>query len=401
MAMSARSILRFLLPLFLLSAFVVSNDARSQMAGQGSSPPPDVTVVTLKREPVTLTRELPGRTNPYVVAEVRPQVSGIIEKQLFAEGKIVKAGQPLYQLDDDSYQADYNSAKANVARAQARLESARLTAKRASDLVKANAVSRQEDEDATAALRQAEAELRVAQASVDSAEIVLKRARIAAPIHGRIGKSAVTKGALVTANQVAPLATIQQLDPIYVDLTQSSAEILQIRKEVAAGNLASTANLPVTILLEDGEQYAHAGRLAFSEVTVDPSTGSTSIRVIVPNPHDLLLPGMYVRAVVSTGRRSDALLAPQQGITRDPKGNATALVVNAENKVESRAVKVSRAIDDKWLVDDGLTVGDRVIVEGLQKVKPGDTVRVTEAGAALAAHTPLVMPPPSPAKKQE
>ena len=201
----------------------------------------------------------------------------------------------------------------------------------------------------------------MAQAAVDSAEVVFKRARITAPIQGRIGKSSVTQGALVTANQTAPLATIQQLDPIYVDLTQSSAEILQIRKEVAAGNLASTADVSAAILLEDGTEYPHRGRLAFSEVTVDPSTGSTAIRMIVPNPKDLLLPGMYVRAVVSTGQRHNALLAPQQGITRDPKGNASALVVNAEGKVEARKVKVSRAVGDKWLVEDGLAAGDRVL----------------------------------------
>ena len=274
--MLMRASLRFLLPLPFLLAGAVYNEVHAQQPGGPPPPPPAVTVVTLKAETLTLTRELPGRTHPYVVAEIRPQVSGIIQRQLFTEGKLVKAGQPLYQLDDESYQAEVNSAKAGLARAQARLEATRLTARRASELVKANAVSRQEDEDATAALRQAEADVRVAQAAVDSTEIVLKRARIVAPIDGRIGKSLVTQGALVTANQAAPLATIQQLDPIYVDLTQSSSEILQIRKEVAAGNLASTPNLPVAILLEDGSHYAQRGRLAFSDVTVDPSTGATA-----------------------------------------------------------------------------------------------------------------------------
>jgi len=392
--MPMRAPSKILLPLPLLLALAVSNGAYAQQQPGGPPPPPPaVTVVSLKAETVTLTRELPGRTNPYRVAEVRPQVSGIIQRQLFTEGKLVKAGQPLYQLDDETYQADVNSAKASLARAQAKLEAARLTAKRASELVKANAVSKQEAEDATAALRQAEADVKVGQATVESAEIILKRARISAPIDGRIGKSAVTQGALVTANQTAPLATIQQLDPIYVDLTQSSSEILQIRKEVAAGNLASTTNLPVTILLEDGAKYAQQGRLAFSEVTVDPSTGSTAIRVIVPNPNDLLLPGMYVRAVVSTGRRDKALLAPQQGVTRDPKGNASALIVNAEDKVEVRPVKVSRALGDKWLVEGGLKAGDRLIVEGVMKVKPGMPVQATEAGPAAAANTPLIMPP--------
>ncbi|CDI02515.1 component of acridine efflux pump [Candidatus Competibacter denitrificans Run_A_D11] len=391
--MPTRASFRCLLSLSLWFVLAAYSEARAQGAAPPAPPPPAVTVVTLKSESVTLTRELPGRTNPYRVAEVRPQVSGIIKGQLFTEGKLVKAGQPLYQLDDETYQADVNSAKASLARAQAKLEAARLTAKRASELVKANAVSKQEAEDATAALRQAEADVKVGQAAVESAEIILKRARISAPIDGRIGKSAVTQGALVTANQTAPLATIQQLDPIYVDLTQSSSEILQIRKEVAAGNLASTTNLPVTILLEDGAKYAQRGRLAFSEVTVDPSTGSTAIRVIVPNPNDLLLPGMYVRAVVSTGRRDNALLAPQQGVTRDPKGNASALIVNAEGKVEVRPVKVSRALGDKWLVEEGLKAGDRVIVEGVMKVKPDMPVQATEAGPPPVANTPLIMPP--------
>lgn len=380
--MFARAPLKFWFPIVLTVSFVAGVEVRAQQAAQPKPPPPAVTVVTLKPETVTLTRELPGRTTPFLVAEVRPQVSGIVERLLFSEGKMVKAGQPLYQLDDATYRADLNSAKASLTRAQARIEAARLTAKRSAELVKINAVSRQEDEDATAALRQAEADVKVAQAAVDSAEVVFKRARITAPIQGRIGKSSVTQGALVTANQTAPLATIQQLDPIYVDLTQSSAEILQIRKEVAAGNLASTADVSAAILLEDGTEYPRRGRLAFSEVTVDPSTGSTAIRMIVPNPKDLLLPGMYVRAVVSTGQRHNALLAPQQGITRDPKGNASALVVNAEEKVEARKVKVSRAVGDKWLVEDGLAAGDRVIVEGVMKVKPDMSVQATEAGAA-------------------
>ena len=397
--MLMRASLRFLLPLPFLLAGAVYNEVHAQQPGGPPPPPPAVTVVTLKAETLTLTRELPGRTHPYVVAEIRPQVSGIIQRQLFTEGKLVKAGQPLYQLDDESYQAEVNSAKAGLARAQARLEATRLTARRASELVKANAVSRQEDEDATAALRQAEADVRVAQAAVDSTEIVLKRARIVAPIDGRIGKSLVTQGALVTANQAAPLATIQQLDPIYVDLTQSSSEILQIRKEVAAGNLASTPNLPVAILLEDGSHYAQRGRLAFSDVTVDPSTGATAIRVIVPNPRDVLLPGMYVRAIVSTGQRRNAVLAPQTGITRDPKGNASALVVNAEGKVEARSVKVSRTIGDQWLVEEGLKAGDRVLVEGVMKVKPGMPVQATEAGAPPPAAPASPPAPPQPAQK--
>lgn len=391
--MPLSALTKSLWPVPLLWVLAACTDALSQQSAAPAPPPPAVTVVTLKSEPVTLTRELAGRTNPSVIAEVRPQVSGIIERQLFTEGRLVKAGQPLYQLNDQTYRADYNSAKANLARTEAQLEAARLTAKRSSELAKANAVSRQEDENATSALRQAEAAVKVAQAAVDSASVVFERARITAPIQGRIGKSSVTQGALVTANQAAPLAVIQQLDPIYIDLTQSSAELLQIRQEVAAGNLASTANLPVSIMLENGEKYSHTGRLAFSEVTVDPSTGSTAIRVVAPNPDELLLPGMYVRAVVSTGQRSNALLVPQQGVTRDPKGHATALIVNAESKVEARKLKVSRVIADKWLVEDGLAAGDRVIVEGVMKAKPGMPVQATEAGPAPVPNTPLIMPP--------
>ncbi|QIK81688.1 efflux RND transporter periplasmic adaptor subunit [Lysobacter sp. HDW10] len=344
-----------------------------------------VTVVTLKSEPVTLTRELPGRTAPFLVAEVRPQVNGIVKRRLFTEGGLVNAGQPLYQLDDASYRADSNSTKANLARAQATLVTARLNAKRTSELAKIDAVSKQDDENATAALRQAEADVKAAQAAVDGSDVVLGYARITAPISGRIGKSSVTQGALVTANQAAPLATVQQLDPIYVDLTQSSSELLELRKGLAAGTLDSTDQLPVTILLEDGTPYSHLGKLAFSEVTVDPSTGSYALRVVVDNPDHLLLPGMYVRAAVGNGVRPDAILVPQPGIARDPKGNATAMVVGKDGKVEVRQVKVSRTIGDKWLVDSGLAAGDKVIVEGLQKIKPGMPVLATEAAPAAAA----------------
>ena len=341
-----------------------------------------VTVVTLKSEPVTLTRELPGRTAPFLVAEVRPQVNGIVKRRLFTEGGLVNAGQPLYQLDDASYRADSNSTKANLARAQATLVTARLNAKRTSELAKIDAVSKQDDENATAALRQAEADVKAAQAAVDGSDVVLGYARITAPISGRIGKSSVTQGALVTANQAAPLATVQQLDPIYVELTQSSSEMLELRKGLAAGTLDSTDQLPVTILLEDGTPYSHLGKLAFSEVTVDPSTGSYALRVVVDNPDHLLLPGMYVRAQVDMGQRPQGILAPQQAITRDPKGQAVAMVVNAEGVVEARVLGASRTLGDQWLVDEGLQAGERVIVEGLQKVRPGMQVRVVEAATS-------------------
>lgn len=346
-----------------------------------------VTVVTLKPQDVTLTRELRGRTTPFLVAEVRPQVSGIVRRRLFTEGGEVKAGQPLYQIDDASYRADNNSARAALARAQAALVTARLNARRSAELVKLDAVSRQDNDNAQATLRQAEADVKAAQAGVDGTDVMLGYARISSPISGRIGRSSVTQGALVSAGQAAPLATVQQLDPIYVDLTQSSSELLALRKAVAAGTLASTETLPVKVLLEDGNPHSHEGKLAFSEVTVDPSTGSFALRVVVPNPEGVLLPGMYVRAVVGNGERKGALLVPQQGITRDPKGNTSAMVVGKDGKVEARPVKVSQAVGDKWLVEDGLKAGDKVIVEGLQKIKPGVPVVASEAGTPAPART--------------
>ncbi len=342
-----------------------------------------VTVVTLKPQTVTLTRELPGRTSASLVAEVRPQVNGIVEKRLFTEGGLVKAGQPLYQLDDKTYAADAENAKATLARSEASLNSARLAARRSAELVKIDAVSQQDDENATAALKQAQADVAAGRAQVQSTSVILGRARIAAPISGRIGKSAVTAGALVTANQAEPLAVVQQLDPVFVDISQSSAELLALRKQIAEGKL-SEATTPVTILLEDGTKYEHDGKLAFSEVTVDEGTGSFLLRVVVPNPDNLLMPGMYVRAQLGTGVRQNALLVPQQGVTRDPKGNATAMVVNAKGEVEPREVQVGQAIGDKWLVEGGLKAGDKVIVEGLQKIGPGMPVDATEKGAAPA-----------------
>lgn len=379
--MTTRAPRQLLLPLALAFAL-------GACAGGEQAPPPQaaaqVTVVTLKTAPVTLIRELPGRTSPFLVAEVRPQVSGLVKRRLFTEGGLVTAGQPLYQLDDAALRADSSSAAAQLARAQATLKSAQLTAARVARLAGIDAVSKQDNEDAIAALRQAEADVGVARAAVQGRGVTLGHARITAPISGRIGKSAVTQGALVTANQAAPLATVQQLDPIYVDLSQSSSELLALRKGLAAGTLGSTEGLPVTILLEDGTPFAQQGRLAFTEVSVDPSTGSFALRVQVANPDHVLLPGMYVRAVIGNGVREDALLVPQRGVTRDPKGNASAMVVGKDGKVAVRPVTVSRAIGDQWLVESGLAAGDRVIVAGLQKIKPGIAVQATEAASAAS-----------------
>ncbi len=353
------------------------------------APPPQaatpVTVVTLKSETVTLTRELPGRTSAFLIAEVRPQVSGIVGRRLFTEGGLVKAGQPLYQLDDATYRASAASARAQLARAEATLTAARLSARRSAELVKVDAISRQDNDNTQAAQKQAEAEVGAARAALDAANVTLGYARIASPISGRIGKSSVTQGALVTANQAVPLATVQQLDPINVDLTQSSSELLELRKGLATGTLGKADEMPVTILLEDGTAYSHQGKLAFSEVTVDPSTGSFALRVEVENPDHVLLPGMYVRAVLGSGVRQNAVLVPQQGIARDPKGNTTAMVVGKDGKAELRPVRVSQTIGNKWLVESGLKAGDKVIVEGLQKIQPGAAVQATEKAQAAAA----------------
>jgi membrane fusion protein (multidrug efflux system) len=356
------------------------------------APKAAVTVATLSVQPVTLTSELPGRTHAWQVAEVRPQVNGLVAKRLFTEGALVEAGQPLYQLDDATYRAAANSARAQLARAEATRTAAQLTARRTAELVRIDAVSRQDDDNAQAALKQAEADVGAARAALDATNVTLGHARITAPISGRIGRSSVTQGALVTANQAAPLATVQQLDPIHVDLTQTSAELLQLRKSLAAGTLESTASLPVTILLEDGTAYAHPGELKFSEVSVDPGTGSFSVRVEVANPDQVLLPGMYVRAVIGAGVRKDAVLVPQRGISRDAKGNTTAMVVTPDGTVEARPVRVSQTIGDAWLVEDGLAAGDRVVTAGLQKIKPGDAVEVTEDVAAKPAQPASAAP---------
>ncbi|MBD9535540.1 efflux RND transporter periplasmic adaptor subunit [Stenotrophomonas sp. STM01] len=346
--------------------------------------PGQVTVVTLKTEPVTLTRELVGRANGYQVAEVRPQVSGIVAKRLFTEGSFVKEGQALYQLDDAAYRAQANSARAQLARAEATASAARLAARRSSELVRSKVISVQDDENAQAAWKQAEADVGAARASLDAANVTLGYARITAPISGQIGKSTVTQGALVSAGQAAALATINQLDPIYIDVTQSSAELLQLRRELAEGRLEGAFELPVDIVLEDGTPFAHKGTLEFSEVNVDPSTGSYGLRVRVENPDHVLMPGMFVRAVLGSGVRPNGLLVPMQGIARDAKGDTSAMVVDGEGKVAVRPVTVSRTIGDKWLVESGLKAGDKVIVEGLQKIGPGMPVQATEKGAQAA-----------------
>ncbi|WP_342650716.1 efflux RND transporter periplasmic adaptor subunit [Pseudomonas sp. REB1044] len=328
---------------------------------------PQVGVVTLQPQAFTLTSELPGRTSAYRVAEVRPQVNGIILKRLFKEGSDVKEGQQLYQIDPAVYEA-------NLSNAQANLQATRSLAGRYKQLIDEQAVSKQEYDDANAKRLQAEATLK-------SAQIDLRYTKVLAPISGRIGRSAVTEGALVSNGQSNALATIQQLDPIYVDVTQSTAELLKLRRDLESGQLQKAGEnaAKVQLILEDGSTFAREGRLEFSEVSVDESTGSVTLRAVFPNPDHTLLPGMFVHARLQAGVNANAILAPQQGVTRDLKGAATALVVNQDNKVELRQLKATRTLGNEWLVEDGLKAGDRLITEGLQYVRPGAEVKVSEA----------------------
>jgi membrane fusion protein (multidrug efflux system) len=379
------------------AGLLLTGCGKSKSAAPPPSGPPEVGIVVVKQEKVALTTELPGRTVPHMIAEVRPQVSGIIQKRLFTEGGDVKAGQVLYQIDPASYQAAYASAKASQSRVEASLVSLRLTEERYRDLVKIKAVSQQEYDNASAALQQAEAELAVAKATVETARINLAYTKISAPISGRIGRSTVTDGALVTANQTTALATIQQLDTMYVDVTQSTADLLKLKQSLANGVLKKSSSAQVKLLLEDGSPYPLPGTLKFSEVTVDQSTGSVTLRAVFPNPKQSLLPGMFVRAVLEEGVNESAILIPQRGVTRNPKGDAMVMVVGAEEKAEPRLIKVVRTVGDSWLVSDGLQSGDRVILEGLQKARPGTPVKAVPFGSVPA--TPPTGAPQPAAKK--
>jgi membrane fusion protein (multidrug efflux system) len=365
----------------VLAALPLAGCGKANGTGAGMAfPTPEVGVVTVEPQVVALTTELPGRTSPYLVSEVRPQVGGVIKERLFTEGSNVRAGQPLYQIDPAPYKAAYDSAAAGLAKAEANLATVRLKAQRYADLVKINAVSKQDFDDANANAQQAEADVASARASVETAKINLAYTRVAAPISGRIGPSVVTPGALVTANQTTTLATVQTLDPIYVDVTQSSAELLRLKREIAGGELdGADARAKVKLLLEDGTPYPFEGELKVSDVTVDPNSGAVTLRAVFPNPKGVLLPGMFVRAVVNQATTQRAILAPQRAITRDPQGQATALVVNAAGMVEARVLQTPRTVGSDWLVTAGLNPGDRLIVEGLQKVRPGAPAKAVQA----------------------
>nr|WP_130300797.1 MULTISPECIES: efflux RND transporter periplasmic adaptor subunit [unclassified Duganella] len=332
----------------------------------------EVGVFKVAPEALQITTELPGRTAAYQVAEVRPQVSGLIQKRLFVEGADVKAGVPLYQIDAATYQAAYNSAKAALAKAKANLVAAAPKVARYKDLVAIEGVSRQDYDDAVAAHEQAKADVEAAVAALEQTKINLDYTHVDAPISGRISRSAVTPGALVTANQTTALTTVQQLDPIYVDVTQSSEDMLRLKREIESGGLKKNGGqAKVSLLLSDGTKYALEGKLQFSDVTVDPGTGNVTLRALFPNPKHDLLPGMFVRAVIESGVNEHAIAVPQQGVTRNPKGEATALVLNKEGKVEQRTLVTTGTLGAKWLVKSGLNEGDLLIVEGVQKVKPG------------------------------
>jgi membrane fusion protein (multidrug efflux system) len=359
----------------LLGGLLLGGCNRQQ---QSASPPvPEVATVTIQSQQLVLTTELPGRTSPHRVAEIRPQVNGIIQKRLFTEGADVKVGDVLYQIDPAPFQAALDSARAALAKSRANLTLTRLKFDRYKGLLAEKAVSQQDYDDKEAALKQAEADIEYCKAAVETARINLDYTRVTCPISGRIGKSNVTDGALVTAYQALALATIQQLDPIYVDVPQSTTELLRLRRRLAEGrfNQDGTNQNKVKLNLADGAAYPQEGTLQFRDVTVDPTTGSVILRVVVPNPEGVLLPGMFVRAVVEEGTAEQAILVPQQGVSRTPKGDPFALVVSNDGTVEQRMLGLGRAIGDKWLVSSGLSAGERVIVEGTLNVRPGSTVK--------------------------
>jgi len=372
----------------LLGVFLLLIVTGCRKHGEGAGPPqggvPEVAVVAVHPERVVITTELPGRTSAFRIAEIRPQVNGLILKRSFEEGSDVNEGDLLYQIDPAPYQAVYDQAKATVAMAEAQLPALRAREKRFKELVASHAVGQQDYDDALAALRQLEAQLEVGKAAMQSAKINLSYTPVKAPISGRIGRSSVTEGALVTAYQPIALATIQQLDPIYVDVPQSTSELLRLQRRLEDGRLNhdGTDQNKVKLILEDGTPYLSEGTLQFQDVTVDPTTGSVILRIVFPNPQGNLLPGMFVRAVITEGVNEQTILVPQQGISRNPKGDPVALIVDAEDKVQQRMLTLDRAIGDKWLVSSGLNPGDRVIVEGVQKVRPGASVKVVpfEAG---------------------
>lgn len=376
-----------LLPPFIIISAALLAGCNDQGETQAHPTEPQVTVHVVESAPLAVTTELPGRTSAFRIAEVRPQVSGIVLKRNFTEGSDVEAGQSLYQIDPATYQADYDSAKGELAKSEAAAAIAHLTVKRYVPLVGTKYISQQEYDQAIADARQADASVIAAKAAVESARINLAYTKVTSPISGRIGKSSVTEGALVTNGQATALATVQQLDPIYVDVTQSSNDFMRLKQSIAQGSLhKDNTSSTVELVMENGQSYPLKGTLQFSDVTVDESTGSITLRAVFPNPQHTLLPGMFVRARVDEGVQPNAILVPQQGVTRTPRGDATVMVVNDKSQAETRPVVAVQAIGDKWLISEGLQSGDKVIVSGLQKARPGVQVKATtDVPAATAA----------------
>jgi membrane fusion protein (multidrug efflux system) len=343
----------------------------------------EVGTITITAQPVELTTDLPGRTAPYRVSEIRPQVNGLIQRRLFREGSDVAAGELLYQIDPAPFQVAHESARASLRKAEANLAAVRLRAERYQQLRAENLISQQDYDDAAAALQQAGAEVEYWKTAVEAARINLSYTRVTAPIPGRIGRSTVTDGALVTAYQPTALATIQQLDPIYVDVTQSSAELLRLKRNLEGGQLRAEGDgqQQVRLLLEDGTPYAREGTLQFRDITVDPATGSFTLRIVVPNPDHLLLPGMFMRAIVREAVVEHGVLVPQQGVSRNPKGEPIALVVDQHETVQQRLLTLDRAIGDQWLVSSGVSPGEHLIVEGMLNVRPGAVVKAVAVDA--------------------
>ena len=378
----------------LLIAGILAGCGKTGEAPPPAKPAPEVGVVTLKQQSQQLEATLPGRTRASLTAEVRPQVSGILQKRLFTEGMLVRQGQPLYQIDDAALRATEASALAALAKTEATARTQEATAKRNAELVKIDAISQQAFEESQAAAAQSRSDVAVAQANLATARINLKYSRIEAPISGRISLSSITPGALVTANQADALTSIVQLDPMYVDFTQSATELMQLQRDWDAGRFQKVEGdkIPVRIRLDDGTDYAHQGRLQFAGVIVNATTGSVTLRAVVPNPQGVLMPGMYVQALLPTGLAPEALLVPQQSVTRDLTGKASVLVAKADDVIEKRSITVDRAVGNQWLLQDGLQAGERVVVDGFQRVKPGDKVRAVEVDLRAKAQARKGLP---------
>jgi membrane fusion protein (multidrug efflux system) len=393
-----RSWLKAYTPLILRAVLLGSLIATSTGCGGGhvhaSAATPTVSVVTLHSTPVSLTTDLPGRVSAYRIAEIRPQVNGVVLKRLFTEGEHVRAGQQLYRIDPARYEANLESAMASNMRARAAAAIAKTTVERYRTLVQAHAVSRQDYDSALATLQQDEADIAATEAVVRTARIDLAYTKVYSPISGRTGRSSVTEGALVTASQATSLVTVTQLDPIYVDLTQPSTTLVRLKRELGSGQLQSigASKAAAKLLLEDGSAYQSTGTLEFSEVTVDQGTGSVTLRAIFPNPSDLLLPGMFVHATIEEAVRTGAILAPQQGISHAPDGTATALIVGPDDRIQKRVLELERALGDRWVVTSGLTAGDRLVISGFQRIQPGTMVSVT---AGIPADSATQVSPPA------